>query len=455
MFWWRKRNEGFEWRDYVRTTILVRREQRRQKLKDVQAAASAQVKEAGKRGLDAGVAGARSAGTGAWAFARASAQKSKDWAVRGGRAAASGAASAATSLRSGANALAQRVGTPLAPALEPVLSFAREPRVNLALKVVTVAAALGAAYRAWVFGFDADAVVAAVLAAIAGALVVLAVLTDPYRSRRGGTRENLLARLREKEFELPGNRRLSGATAGFALAGILALGVTGWALVHYGFSGPASQQTTARRTASVTAEPDPSKLEGRASAVSGDALRVAGKLVKLDGIEAPEAEQSCQRQNRTWKCGAAAKEALAGIVRGQRVSCDIVHEDDTAATARCYTRGIDIAEQLVRNGHVFSDGGFLSAYAGVEGDAQSEKVGLWSGDADRPQDYRDKRWAEAKKTAPDGCPIKGRIQSGTRTYILPWNASYDRVRLRTSRGERWFCSESEAQAAGWSRGSSS
>src|SRR5690606_25796115 len=66
LLWWRKRNEGFEWRDYVRTTILVRREQRRKRLKDVQAAAAAHVKDASRRGLDAGVHGARSAGTGTW-----------------------------------------------------------------------------------------------------------------------------------------------------------------------------------------------------------------------------------------------------------------------------------------------------------------------------------------------------------------------------------------------------
>ena len=39
MFGWRKRNQGFEWRQYVRTTILVRRQQRREKLDEVRQAA--------------------------------------------------------------------------------------------------------------------------------------------------------------------------------------------------------------------------------------------------------------------------------------------------------------------------------------------------------------------------------------------------------------------------------
>ena len=109
----------------------------------------------------------------------------------------------------------------------------------------------------------------------------------------------------------------------------------------------------------------------------------------------------------------------------------------------------------MRNGHVFASGGFWSAYASVEGDAEARKVGLWAGEAERPQDYRDKRWEEATKAAPEGCPIKGPIRSGTRTYVLPWAPSYDSIRLRESRGERWICSESEAEAAGWARGSQS
>ena len=48
MFFWRKRNEGFEWREYVRTTILVRRQERRQKLHDAKDAAVFGVKQAGR-----------------------------------------------------------------------------------------------------------------------------------------------------------------------------------------------------------------------------------------------------------------------------------------------------------------------------------------------------------------------------------------------------------------------
>jgi hypothetical protein len=33
--------------------------------------------------------------------------------------------------------------------------------------------------------------------------------------------------------------------------------------------------------------------------------------------------------------------------------------------------------------------------------------------------------------------------------VLPWSPDYDRGRIQKTRGERWFCSEREAEAAGF------
>ena len=52
--------------------------------------------------------------------------------------------------------------------------------------------------------------------------------------------------------------------------------------------------------------------------------------------------------------------------------------------------------------------------------------------------------------APTDCVIKGNINwEGEKIYHLPGCASYDRTKIDESRGERWFCSEEEAVAAGW------
>jgi len=48
------------------------------------------------------------------------------------------------------------------------------------------------------------------------------------------------------------------------------------------------------------------------------------------------------------------------------------------------------------------------------------------------------------------CKIKGNISSkGERIYHLPGQEHYARTKISTLKGERWFCSESEARATGW------
>ena len=50
-----------------------------------------------------------------------------------------------------------------------------------------------------------------------------------------------------------------------------------------------------------------------------------------------------------------------------------------------------------------------------------------------------------------GCDINGNISvsSGARICHMPSQDYYDETRIDFSKGERWFCSESEAISAGW------
>jgi hypothetical protein len=50
-----------------------------------------------------------------------------------------------------------------------------------------------------------------------------------------------------------------------------------------------------------------------------------------------------------------------------------------------------------------------------------------------------------------GCGIKGNIstRTGERIYHMPGQKYYFETRINWFRGERWFCSESDARAAGW------
>lgn len=52
-----------------------------------------------------------------------------------------------------------------------------------------------------------------------------------------------------------------------------------------------------------------------------------------------------------------------------------------------------------------------------------------------------------------GCDIKGNISinSGERIYHVRGQRHYDETIIRLEYGERYFCSEQEARAAGWRR----
>lgn len=64
--------------------------------------------------------------------------------------------------------------------------------------------------------------------------------------------------------------------------------------------------------------------------------------------------------------------------------------------------------------------------------------------------------APAKKlflsyTERSNCNIKGNISinTGERIYHVPGQEYYWETRISAEYGERWFCSESDARAAGW------
>ena len=50
----------------------------------------------------------------------------------------------------------------------------------------------------------------------------------------------------------------------------------------------------------------------------------------------------------------------------------------------------------------------------------------------------------------DACKIKGNVnRGGERIFHVPGGQYYRSIKIDTSKGERWFCSEADARKAGW------
>jgi hypothetical protein len=61
------------------------------------------------------------------------------------------------------------------------------------------------------------------------------------------------------------------------------------------------------------------------------------------------------------------------------------------------------------------------------------------------------RLTDTPGAAPRACLIKGNISidTGERIYHVPGQEYYEPTRILPRYGERWFCSEADARAAGW------
>lgn len=435
MLHWRKKNDGFEWHKYVKTAIKVRREKRQQRFEDAKVAAVAGLKDAGRASVAAGAQGSAAAGALAMRGAARAWAHLKQAAVLLARLPGLVSGIVAMSLAGFITGILLPTWQRLAVALEPVARHVMRPGAEFVLWGIGLLASASAALRTMNIAFDGEAMLAAAVGVSALLAALLPILTGVRRVPVPGPVHAVGAAVARALRAVPiAPRALAG------LAVLAAVVVGGW------LAWPPGSMPLARLPGLGT-----ELVEGRATAVSGDVLSVNGRLIRLGGIEAPDRDQKCQRPgNPRWRCGQAAETALARLVRRDVVRCELRGADEVGRRiGTCTVNGQDVSGALVREGHVFSAGGLFAGYGSLENEARAQKSGLWRGEAERPSEYRAKLWNEAKRAAPDGCPIKGQVASGAKVYVLPWSPEYSKVRVRTTRGERWFCSEQDARAAGW------
>ncbi len=200
-------------------------------------------------------------------------------------------------------------------------------------------------------------------------------------------------------------------------------------------------------------------ISGVATVVDGDTIAVEGTeaRIRFYGIDTPESKQTCDDANgQRYLCGSQAAQYLASLIgRNGRVQCFEEDRDRYGrVVAECVTRGnVVLNAEMVRAGWAveykrYSDG----RYTAEENEAKAARRGLWQGRFIEPAKWRKGERLASERAAsgqPADCPIKGNISSSGRIYHMPGQENYGRTRIHTSKGERWFCSEAEARAAGW------
>lgn len=189
--------------------------------------------------------------------------------------------------------------------------------------------------------------------------------------------------------------------------------------------------------------------DGSVRVVDGDTLEWQGKRVRLFGIDAPEKRQSCDRNGQSWDCGLWSATMLARAVQSGPVTCDRMNTDRYGRmVAICTAAGVDLARAQVRAGAAQAYTRYSDRYADDEAQAKAARAGLWAGRMVSPENHR-RAPATLAQAAPEGCSIKGNINGSNRIYHRPGQRDYDRTRIDLSKGEAWFCTEADAQAAGF------
>ena len=190
--------------------------------------------------------------------------------------------------------------------------------------------------------------------------------------------------------------------------------------------------------------------------IDGDTFELADKeVVRLVGIDAPE-EGECYFDE--------SKEALRKLIEGKEVELrkDVTGEDDfgrllryailSSATPLADSTLAD--EYMVKGGYAEPrsnprDKLFYSLLLEKREEAMAKKAGLWG-----KCDYTPTEHSQASIKAPNAkCTIKGNIsaQEFGKTYFLKECNNYAQVKIDPDRGEEYFCSETEATAAGYQK----
>lgn len=157
------------------------------------------------------------------------------------------------------------------------------------------------------------------------------------------------------------------------------------ALVGPAFSASAQSSATA------------SRIEGRARIVDGDTLEIGIHRVRLHGIDAPEADQRCERDGAPWRCGMEATYAMAALIETHWLTCD-PRDRDAAGNVIGVCRmggpkGHDVSREIVRQGWALALRPDGDDYIAAEREAKAAKVGLWSGSFVAPWEWRRTRQA--------------------------------------------------------------
>jgi endonuclease YncB( thermonuclease family) len=211
----------------------------------------------------------------------------------------------------------------------------------------------------------------------------------------------------------------------------------------------------------------------------GGTLQLDGATYRLDGIDSPELDQTCIDEHAdAWACGVEARDQLVKTIGGRAVRCEdlgVGAVDRIRHIGICTVAGetATLNQLVVRQGYALNFEPYARGrFTADESGARDKRLGLWKGCFASPYEFRRGRKDGAllgescrkdkdreiravlfpeHPAMPPGCSIKGkfairaRVTGNVGVYHLQGCRSYP----GTTEPDRWFCTEEDAQAAGF------
>lgn len=177
----------------------------------------------------------------------------------------------------------------------------------------------------------------------------------------------------------------------FAIVSLAIAGLAASAFAAFSLTGDSHSDLGAAVTNWTAASPP--AIVGMASVVDGDTIEIHGQRIRFNGIDAPESRQLCKDANGVdYPCGRRSAEALDTFLAASRpVQCTFVAWDRYHRfVGDCHRAdGASVASWMVEHGQAldwprYSHG----AYAELQAQAKTAKIGVWTGEFEAPWDWR-------------------------------------------------------------------